>query len=370
MVTKKKVAVIVGRYYLTLPLIIGVYHLFDWDISVIDVGLDSTQLAKDDFYRSLPSSIPTFQFAKESSLFRHLGKAKYDFVLATTIKHKGINKARMVGLISKLYVMFVAFLKPTSVLITNEKITGAETRSLKQRMGSMLHRLSKPGFYVSLLKKQVAKLTKKKLEELNNPDAYDSIFCWNKAESHYYEGKRQVITAHPYHVYRASKVIASKFSKKILIAHNGDPAYYTPGYNELVNRIIENYGDICEVAVKAHPLSKELPTYNGKYEVIYKVIDEEKICRYDVFINEDSYMGVEMFFRGKQVINFGTINEGTSNNDFTHLWSNDSEIIIKEIRFVIENWEAVNGKHIAYLKEYFAAYIPPKEFGPLALRAS
>jgi hypothetical protein len=370
MVKKKKVAVIVGRYYLTLPLIIGVYHLFDWDISVIDVGLDTTALAKDDFYMSLPSSIPTYQFAKERTLFRHLGKVKYDFVLATTVKHKGINKARMLGLISKLYVMFVAFLKPTSVLITSQHITGAERRSLKNRLGLVLHRLSKTGFYISLLKKLFAKLGNKQLEELNNPDAYDIIFCWNKAESHYYEGKRQVITAHPYHLYRASKVIAGEFRKKILIAHNGDPAYYTPGYNELVNQIIENYGNTCEVAVKAHPLSKELPTYNGKYEVIYKVIDEEKICQYDIFINEDSYMGVEMFFRGKQVINFGTINEETSNKDFTHLWSNDAEAIIHQIGFVIENWEEVNGKHIAFLKAYFAAYIPPIEFGPLALRAS
>ncbi len=122
------------------------------------------------------------------------------------------------------------------------------------------------------------------------------------------------------------------------------------------------------MAVKAHPLSKELPTYNGKYEVIYKVIDEEKMNQYDIFINEDSYMGVEMFFRGKYVINYGTVDGSTSNKEFTHLWSNDFSAILNEIRYVTSNWETVNAKHIAFLKNYFSAYNPPAEFGTLVLR--
>ena len=155
-----------------------------------------------------------------------------------------------------------------------------------------------------------------------------------------------------------------------MIAHTGDPAYYTPGYNELIQDIIHIFSPLCQITIKAHPLSNSLPQFNGKYEVMYKVINEEEIAGYDIFVNEDSYMGVEMFFRGKQVFNFGVIDSEASNIDFTHFWSDDSQRIIEAMGTTIQDWEEVNGKHIQYLNHFFSNYVPPKEFGTVCLRSS
>ena len=57
MVKKKKVAIVIGRYYLTLPIIIGYDDLYDWEISVIDLGFDPTGVSANEFYQLLPSSI-------------------------------------------------------------------------------------------------------------------------------------------------------------------------------------------------------------------------------------------------------------------------------------------------------------------------
>jgi hypothetical protein len=369
-VKKKKVAIVIGRYYLTLPIIIGFYNLFDWEITVIDIHFDSTHVAREDFYKSLPPLIGTCQFIKESKLFRHLKKAEYDIVFANSVNHKGINKARTLGLIRNLYIIFGAFLKPSRITITST-IASIPGHVVKKRtLGEVFKKVLKWRSYYSFLNMQINKIKKLIIDEPNNHDAYDMIFCWNKAEAHYYDGPKQVIAPHPYHLLSASLAKFKSFSGKILIAHSGDPLYYTPGYNELINQIIETFSPTCEVAIKVHPLCQDLPKFNGMYNLVYKAIDEEKVNQYDIFINEDSYMGVEMFFRGKYVINFGIIDEEASNIDFTHLWSNDAELIIKEIRFVIDNWDAINGKHIAYLKQYFTAYIPPIEFGQMALHAS
>jgi hypothetical protein len=370
MVVKKKVAIVIGRYYLTLPIIIGFYHLFDWELDIIDVGMDTTNVAKEDFYRALPPSVTKYRFRHEPTLFKHFRKRNYDIVFATTVKHKDVNQARALGLISRLYVIFGAFLKPPAVpdvtQATGIPVNTHQKGVFFRRTRKMLDWRS----YYSFVKTRIKKLRNFDTDRPNNPDACDRIICWNKAEAHYYNSPKQIISPHPYHLLSASRAKIKPFSGKILIAHSGDPLYYTPGYNELINRIIEQFSPVCEVAIKVHPLCQDLPKFNGEYQLIYKAIDEEKVNQYDIFINEDSYMGVEMFFRGKYVINFGTVNKGTSNRDFTHLWANDEETIIREIHFVIDNWTAVNEKHTAYLKQYFAAYIPPVEFGPLAVRAS
>jgi hypothetical protein len=361
MVKKKKVAIVIGRYYLTLPLIIGYNDLYDWDISVIDVGFDPTGVSSNEFYLSLPSTISKFKFSNESSLFKHLKKFHYDFVIATNIKHKDINKARMRGLISKLYVIYGAFLKPTSSLVTIETKTEIVRRSFKNRLKSLVINLLNLKYYFLFFKKQFFKIMNNK-SELYYSEAYDTIFCWNQSESHYFEGENQIFTQHPFHLYLAKNAEEKNFSYKILIAHNGDPAYYTDGYNEFINSIISNFDTICEIVIKVHPLSKYLPTFNGEYKIINNVLTEDQMKKYDIFINEDSYMGVEMFFNGSYIINFGDKDASASNINFTHIWSNNSSHLIDRIKFIINNWNEINHAHIKFLKQFLNSYKSPKEF--------
>ena len=365
MVERKKVAIVVGRYYLTLPIIIGFYNLFDWEITVIDMDIDSTHIAREDFfYKNLPN-LKSFHFSNDKKAIRHFKKVKYDFVLATNINCRAVNMSRKLGLISKLYILFGAFLKPSlhpeqSVIEKNNDLFNKFVTFLK-----LLYTRQLIKYIYNLFITKYKSLTELKV---NYPDAYDLVFCWNKTESHYYEGKRQILTSHPYHIYLAQKATSSIFSKKILIAHSGDPVYYTPGYNELIQSIIDFFSDKCKIYIKAHPLGRNFPIFKGDYEVIWEVLDENKSKEYDIFISEDSYMAVEMFFSGKFIINYGLVNESASNVDFTHLWSNDASEILSSINMVIDQWKDFNEKHVVQLKKYVQSYTPPSEFGAILLR--
>lgn len=361
MVKKKKVAIVIGRYYLTLPIIIGYNDLYDWEISVIDLGFDSIGVSANEFYQLLPSSISKLKFSNESSLFKHLKNAQYDFVIATNVKHKDINKARVTGLISKLYVIYGAFLKPTSSLVNIEKKTEIVKRTFKNQLKSLVINLLNSKYYFLSFKKKFFKIMNNK-SELNYSEAYDTIFCWNESESHYFEGEKQIFTQHPFHLYLAKNAEERNFSYNILIAHSGDPAYYTKGYNEFINCIISQFGTICKITIKIHPLSKYLPKFNGKYEVIKTVLAEDQMKKYDIFINEDSYMAVEMYFNGSYVINFGEKNNSASNKDFTHIWSNNDNLLIEQINFVINSWNEINKAHVKSLKLFHTMYECPKEF--------
>ena len=222
--------------------------------------------------------------------------------------------------------------------------------------------LIKPSYYLISLKNLFLMKMNNNKGELNYSEAYDTIFCWNESESHYFEGENQIFTQHPFHLYLAKNASERNFCYKILIAHNGDSAYYTDGYNEFINSIISNFDTICEIVIKAHPLSKYLPKFNGEYKIINNVLTEDQMKEYDIFINEDSYMGVEMFFNGSYVINFGDKDASASNKNFTHIWSNNSSLLIDRIKFIINNWDEINHTHIKFLKQFFNSYESPKEF--------
>lgn len=370
MVAKKKVAIVVGRYYLTLPIIIGFYNLFDWDITILDLDMDPTHVARNEFFYKLLPEVKAYHIVSDKKVLRHFEKTKYDFVLATNINCKVVNWAKMNGLIDHLYIMFGAFLKPSLVLHTNTPPAKEANKQPQRKFTDSVRKIIRLRSYRSLYNKVVARFKNPKKITINYPDAYDLVFYWNKTEAHYYDGKRQVITDHPYHLYLAKQAKKSVFSGKILIAHNGDPVYYTPGFNEMIQAVIDTFSATCEITIKAHPLGSNFPKFNGQHKVIWNVLDETEAGKYDIFISEDSYMAVEMFFRGKYVINFGVIDQSASNLDFTHLWSNNAHEILSAIGSGIDNWQVINDKHINYLKNYFESYVPPVEFGHMALRVS
>jgi hypothetical protein len=359
MVERKKVAIVIGRYYLTLPVVTGFYHLFDWDITVLDLDIDATHVAKDHFYAAVPP-VKVLHLPGDNKTLAHFRETKYDFVIATNITFRSVNWARSQGYIQRLYILFGAFLKPGVV-----KPSAQAVASPRSRTARIMQAVFKPGLYARLKGYLKRYLQPAPLIPENRKDAYDLIFCWNKTESFYYEGPRQKLTAHPYHLYLARQAQAAPFHGRILMAHNGDPDYYTEGYNELIQAVITRFGDAHEVIIKAHPLGRNFPAFTGRYQVIRDVIQEDAAAGFDIFICEDSYMAVEMFFRGKHVINFGLVDAGTSNLDFTHLWSDHADNILSEIQRVILNWDAVQAAHVQALHSFYNNYNPPEEFGAL-----
>ena len=357
MVKKKKVAIVIGRYYLTLPIIIGYNDLYDWEISVIDLGFDKLNIEKDFFYNNLPKNLSIYILLEEKDIIQNFINNRYDFVIVTSTKYDIINNLRITGIITKLFVFVAAFSKPPN---TNKAFDFFKKLSFIINLISRI--FSKPQYFIfkflQRLKLALKKDKKKLFNKFENPTKpiFDKILIWNKSEFLIYPEYNHCIIKHPYHLFLSKYANFKAASNKILIAHNGDPLYYTTGYNDLIQFIISKYGDSHLITIKLHPLYKSIPNFKGNYELIYKQMNESKLKEYSIFINEDSYFGVELFFKGLFIINYGLKDDKSSNIDFSHFWSINTNEIINKIDFLTSNWVSESNAHLNYIKDFYKDY--------------
>lgn len=357
MVKKKKVAIVIGRYYLTLPIIIGYNDLYDWEISVIDLGFDKLNIEKDFFYHNIPKNLSIYILYEEKEIIQNFLNNRYDYVIVTSSKFELINNLRINNIIPKLFIFVAAFSKPPNI-----KKEFVLIKKLSLVINLINRIVSNPQHFILKLIKRlelVLKINKEissnKLETFTKP-IFDKILIWNNSEHLIYPEYSNCLIKHPYHLFLSKYATIKTAFNKILIAHNGDPLYYTKGYNDLIQAIISKYGDSHLITIKLHPLYKSIPNFKGNYEIIYKQMNESKLNEYKIFINEDSYFGVELFFRGLFIINYGLKNSKSSNIDFSHFWSINTNEIINKIDFLTNNWVSESNAHLNYINDYYKDY--------------